>query len=218
MILVVDNYDSFVFNLARYFERLGCQVHVARNDALNVESVRALQPEALVLSPGPCAPREAGCCLELVSALADELPILGICLGHQAIAEALGGRIIRTTHPRHGRAAPIDHSGRGVFAGLPNPLTAGLYHSLAVDEPSLPDDLRVTAKTSDGVVMALEHRRRPVVGLQFHPESILTPCGYDLLSNFLRLARREAVAECRFDRELRLPSANWPAPRAPVTY
>jgi anthranilate synthase/aminodeoxychorismate synthase-like glutamine amidotransferase len=187
-ILVIDNYDSFVFNLARYLERLGQATRVVRNTAIDAAGVRRMQPRALVLSPGPCTPRQAGCSIDLVRAFHAELPILGICLGHQAIAEALGGRVVRATEPVHGRTSAGFHQGRGIFAGLPNPITAARYHSLVVEEPSLPACLEVTARTADGTIMALRHREHPVVGLQFHPESILTEAGYPLLAAFLRLA------------------------------
>jgi anthranilate synthase/aminodeoxychorismate synthase-like glutamine amidotransferase len=188
-LLVIDNYDSFVFNLARYFERLGQTVQVVRNTAIDVAGVRAMAPDALVLSPGPCAPRQAGCSVDLVRELHAELPILGVCLGHQAIAEALGGRIVRAAEPIHGRTSPIFHDGRGLFAGLSSPLVATRYHSLVVEEASLPSMLEITARTADGTVMALQHRELPIVGLQFHPESILTEHGYPILAAFLRLAR-----------------------------
>ncbi len=192
MILLVDNYDSFVFNLARYFERLGQSTRVVRNDALDPAAIRNLRPEAIVLSPGPCAPEQAGCSLDVVRELHRELPILGICLGHQTIAQALGGQVVRAAEPVHGRSSEVFHNGQGVFAGLPNPLAACRYHSLVVNEATLPLELEVTARTTDGVVMALAHRNYPVVGLQFHPESILTERGYDLLAGFLRLAGIEA--------------------------
>jgi anthranilate synthase/aminodeoxychorismate synthase-like glutamine amidotransferase len=188
MILLIDNYDSFVFNLARYFSRLGQATRVVRNDAIDVAGVRALRPAAVVLSPGPCTPQETGCSLDLVRQLHGELPILGVCLGHQTIAAALGGRVVRAREPMHGRASAVLHDGRGLFASLPNPLTACRYHSLVVEEDSLPPTLEVTARTADGVVMALAHRSYPVFGVQFHPESILTEAGYPLLANYLRLA------------------------------
>lgn len=187
-LLVIDNYDSFVFNLARHFERLGQRTIVVRNDAIDAAGVRSQAPAAVVLSPGPCGPRQAGCSLALVRQLHQELPILGVCLGHQAIAEALGGRVVRGREPVHGRASDVLHDGRGVFAGLRSPLRCGRYHSLVVEEASLPPELAVTARTADGVVMAIAHRDRPVVGVQFHPESVLTEGGYALLANFLRLA------------------------------
>jgi anthranilate synthase component 2/para-aminobenzoate synthetase component 2 len=188
MILLVDNYDSFVFNLARYLRRLGQATQVVRNTAVDLAAVEKLEPDALVISPGPCAPSQAGCSLELARHLCGRLPILGICLGHQVIAEALGGRIKRAREPVHGRASPIHHAGRGVFAGLPAPLAGGRYHSLIVDETAVPVNLEVTAWTEDGTIMALEHRRFPVVGLQFHPESILTQFGFALLDAFLQRA------------------------------
>jgi anthranilate synthase/aminodeoxychorismate synthase-like glutamine amidotransferase len=188
VILLVDNYDSFVYNLARYFQRLGQETHVVRNTAIDVAGVRGLRPKAIVLSPGPCTPRQAGCCLEVVRQCHQEVPMLGVCLGHQAIAESLGGRIVRADEPMHGRTSQIWHDGRGLFSGMSNPIVGCRYHSLVVDEASLPDCLEVSARTGDGTVMALRHRRLPVVGLQFHPESILTESGYHLLAAFLRLA------------------------------
>ena len=187
MILLIDNYDSFVYNLARYFQRLGHATRVVRNTAIDAAGVRALGAEAIVLSPGPCTPWQAGCSLELVREFHARLPILGVCLGHQAIAEALGGRVVRANEPVHGRTSMIRHNGRGVFDGLPNPIVGCRYHSLVVEEASLPDCLEVSAHADDGTVMALCHRELPVVGLQFHPESILTDVGYLLLAAFLRL-------------------------------
>ena len=188
MILLIDNYDSFVYNLARYFERLGHTTRVVRNTAIDGDGVESLNPAAIVLSPGPCTPQRAGCTLELVRRFHARRPLLGICLGHQTIAEALGGRVIRAKEPVHGRTSPIRHNGRGVFAQLPDPLIGCRYHALVVDEASLPDCLEVTARTEDGTIMAVEHRTLPVIGLQFHPESILTECGYPLLAAFLRRA------------------------------
>lgn len=187
MLLLIDNYDSFVFNLARYFQRLGQTTHVVRNTAIDVAGVRALRPDAVILSPGPRTPREAGCSLEVVRELADEVPLLGVCLGHQTIAEALGGQIARAPEPVHGRASRIHHDDRGVFAGLPNPIIGCRYHSLVVERASLPECLEVAAWTEDATVMAIRHRSRPVMGVQFHPESILTNCGYPLLAAFLKL-------------------------------
>ncbi|HVX60891.1 MAG TPA: aminodeoxychorismate/anthranilate synthase component II [Pirellulales bacterium] len=188
MILLIDNYDSFVFNLARYFERLGQPTVVVRNDAIGVAEVSAMRPDAIVLSPGPCAPQQAGCSLEVVRSLHGEVPMLGVCLGHQIIAEAFGARIVRSPEPVHGRTSQILHDDRGAFASLPNPLRVCRYHSLAVDEASLPDCLEITARTADGVIMGIEHRQWPVIGLQFHPESVLTDCGFELLAAFLRRA------------------------------
>jgi anthranilate synthase component II len=188
VILLIDNYDSFVYNLARHFERLGCRTRVVRNTAIDPAGVRDLRPTAIVLSPGPCAPDRAGCCLEVVRQLHGEMPILGICLGHQTIAQAFGGCIVRAREPVHGRASAIHHNGRGVFTGLPSPLSGCRYHSLAAEEASLPSCLEATAHSDDGTLMAIQHRTLPVVGLQFHPESILTEHGYALLAAFLRLA------------------------------
>ena len=188
MLLLIDNYDSFAHNLARYFLRLGQPTRVLRNDAIDAAGVRAMRPAAIVLSPGPCTPREAGASLEIVRALHTELPILGVCLGHQVIAEALGGRIVRSPAPLHGQTSQITHDGAGLFAGVPSPLTVGRYHSLVVEPVSLPQELNATAWTEDRVLMAFQHHGLPVCGVQFHPESILTQHGYDLLANFLRLA------------------------------
>jgi anthranilate synthase component II len=188
VILLIDNYDSFVHNLARYFVRLGQETRVVRNDAVDCEAIARLAPAAIVLSPGPCTPAEAGCSLAVVREFAGQVPILGVCLGHQTIGAALGGRVVRAASPVHGRASEIEHDGRGLFGGLPNPLTVGRYHSLAVEESSLPSELEVTARTSDGIVMGIAHRTWPVVGVQFHPESILTDHGYEMLAGFLRLA------------------------------
>ena len=188
MLLLIDNYDSFVHNLARYFERLGQETLVVRNDAIDISRVRELRPGAMVLSPGPCTPCEAGASLEIVQALHGSVPILGVCLGHQVIAEALGGVVVRAPLPVHGQASPIQHDGSGLFAGLASPLAVGRYHSLVVEPGSLPKALRPTAWTDDQVLMAFEHTRFPVYGVQFHPESILTKGGFELLANFLRLA------------------------------
>ena len=188
MILLIDNYDSFVYNLARYLERLGQEPLVVRNDRIDVTRIGELAPNAIVLSPGPCTPREAGCCLDVVRQLHPTVPILGICLGHQVIAEAFGGRIVRAPEPIHGRTSKIHHDGRGIFVGLPNPIIACRYHSLVVKASSLPNGLEVSAHTNDGTIMGLRHTSLPVVGLQFHPESILTESGYDLLAAFLRRA------------------------------
>lgn len=163
MILLIDNYDSFVHNLARYFERLGRETRVVRNTAIDAAGVRALQPEAIVLSPGPCTPQKAGCSLEIVRSMHAETPILGVCLGHQTIAEAFGARIVRAAEPVHGRSSPIRHDGRGVFEGLASPLEACRYHSLCVDESTLPDCLEVSARLDDGQIMALRHRELPLV-------------------------------------------------------
>lgn len=211
MILLIDNYDSFVHNLARYFQRLGQETRVVRNDAMSVDEIREWHPAAIVLSPGPCTPTEAGCSLEVVREMTGKVPILGVCLGHQTIAAALGGKVVRANEPVHGRTSEVRHGGVGLFAGLPSPLTVGRYHSLVVEETSLPSELTITARTSDGTVMALAHRQHPVVGVQFHPESILTRGGYELLANFLRLANLPLPID--------LPAFATEAPRedSPVT-
>ncbi len=187
MILLIDNYDSFVFNVARYLTELGAEVEVARNDALDVAAIERMKPQALVISPGPCSPNEAGVSLEAVRALSGALPILGICLGHQCIGQAFGGRVVRAKEPMHGRASQVRHGGSDVFAGLPSPIPAGRYHSLAVelDEASA---VRATAWAEDGEIMGLAHRAHPTFGVQFHPESVLTGPGYEILGNFLDLA------------------------------
>ena len=188
MILVVDNYDSFTYNLVHYLAELGAETVVRRNDALTVQDALALKPEAVLLSPGPCAPEQAGICLPLLRGAPDDLPILGVCLGHQAIGQAYGGDVVRAKAIMHGKTSAIHHNGKGIFAGLPNPFTATRYHSLAVSRETLPDELEVTAWTDDGEIMGFQHRTRPVFGVQFHPESIATEGGHDLLANFLMLA------------------------------
>jgi anthranilate synthase component 2 len=189
MILVIDNYDSFTFNLVHYLLALGAEVEVRRNDALSVDDALAMAPAAILLSPGPCTPSESGICLDLVArAAAIALPLLGVCLGHQAIGQAFGGRIIRLDRPMHGKTSAILHEGGSVFAGLASPFTATRYHSLVVDPASLPDCLAVTARTEDGVIMGLAHRSLPIHGVQFHPESIASEHGHALLANFLDLA------------------------------
>ncbi len=220
MILLIDNYDSFVFNLARYFERLGQATQVVRNDSIDVTEVAGLAPSAIVLSPGPCTPDEAGCSLDVVRSLAGRLPILGVCLGHQAIGAAFGGRVIRAAEPMHGRTSSIFHAGKNIFAGLPSPLIGCRYHSLVVDRACVPDCLEVTAWTADGTVMAIAHRQWPVVGVQFHPESILTDTGYDLLAAFLRVAGIPHANDVpRIESERAEPTADdRPLPSAPVTF
>jgi len=189
MLLLIDNYDSFVHNLARYFRRLGCELEVVRNDQTTAaEIAKRNDIHAIILSPGPCTPTVAGCSLDLVRTLAAKLPILGVCLGHQTIAAAFGGKIVRAAEPRHGRSSLISHEQRGLFAGLPSPLRVGRYHSLLAEEITLPSELLVTARDESGVIMALEHCELPIFGVQFHPESILTEHGYEMLANFLRIA------------------------------
>ncbi|MCG8586404.1 MAG: aminodeoxychorismate/anthranilate synthase component II [Pirellulales bacterium] len=194
MILLIDNYDSFVHNLARYFRRLGQATVVYRNDAVSIKQVEALAPDAIVLSPGPCTPTEAGISTELVRSFCDRLPILGVCLGHQVIAEALGGAIVRADEPVHGRCSRITHDGSTLFDGVPKQFDAARYHSLVVERSTLPETLHVSARTDDGSIMAIEHRASPVCGLQFHPESILTNVGFRILANFMRLANVESDA------------------------
>ena len=188
MILLIDNYDSFVYNLARYFQRLGQQTLVVRNDAMTIDDIRELKPTAIVLSPGPCVPDTAGISLEIVSALSGEFPILGICLGHQAIGQAFGGDVILGAEPVHGRTSCVEHNGRGLFAHVPQGFAACRYHSLVLDRKTLPDVLEVTAWLANETLMAIQHREYCVVGLQFHPESVLTNSGYLLLANFLKMA------------------------------
>jgi anthranilate synthase component 2 len=195
MILLIDNYDSFVHNLARYFQRLGQETYVVRNDATTASEVRRLRPDAIVLSPGPCTPMEAGCSVDVVRELRGDVPILGVCLGHQAIAAALGGRIVRAPEPRHGRTSRIDHAGMQLFAALPSPLTVCRYHSLVVEESTLPTELKVTARAEDSAIMALQHATQPLFGVQFHPEAALTSDGYQLLANFLHLAGFRVTAD-----------------------
>ncbi len=189
MILMIDNYDSFTYNLVHYLFELGAEVKVARNDALSVDQALALRPEAIVLSPGPKRPADAGILVPLIQAAPADLPIFGVCLGLQAIGEAFGGEVVHASHLMHGKTSPVLHEGRGVFEGLPSPLTATRYHSLAVERASLPADLEVTAWTQDGEIMGLQHRTRPIHAVQFHPESIASEHGHELLGTFLKLAR-----------------------------
>ena len=189
MILVIDNYDSFVHNLARYFRQLGCETVVLRNNVVDASQITKLSPEAIVLSPGPCTPDKAGCCLEIVKQFGARLPILGICLGHQVLVQALGGTIVRSNEPVHGRQSNVYHNGSAMFDQIGSPFVAGRYHSLAAEKMNLPQELMVTAKTDDGTIMAVQHQQWPMVGLQFHPESILTESGYQLLINFMTLAQ-----------------------------
>ncbi|WP_091881977.1 aminodeoxychorismate/anthranilate synthase component II [Bradyrhizobium sp. Rc2d] len=189
MIFIVDNYDSFVFNIARYFRELGEETQVVRNDAISFTDLVALQARAIVISPGPCTPMEAGISTAVVRELSGRVPILGICLGHQCIGSVFGGRVARARCPMHGRASHITHDGRGLFKELPSPLSVGRYHSLAVElEESDAQHLVVTARSIEGEIMALSHRHHPTYGVQFHPESVLTQQGHVLLMNFLRLA------------------------------
>ena len=185
MLLMIDNYDSFTYNLVQYLGELGADVHVHRNDAISLDQIAAWEPEAIVISPGPCTPNEAGICVPLIQRFAGRIPILGVCLGHQAIGQAFGGRIVRAQRVMHGKVSTISHSGGGVFAGLANPLTATRYHSLVIERDSMPACLEITATSDDGEIMGVRHRTAPVEGVQFHPEAILTEHGHALLSNFL---------------------------------
>ncbi len=193
MILLIDNYDSFVFNLARYVTELGVESEVVRNDAISVAHAIEMKPQAIILSPGPCTPAEAGICVDLAREVSGTIPLLGVCLGHQAIAAAFGADIVRAPEPVHGRTSLVTHDGRSLFQGLPNPLRVTRYHSLVADEKSLPDELEVTSRTADGLVMAFEHRQHSTYGVQFHPESILTQTGHALVRNFLLLSGIEAL-------------------------
>lgn len=184
MVLVLDNYDSFTYNLVQYLCELGAETHVVRNDATTVRDVEGMEPERIVISPGPCTPNEAGISLELIRAFAGRVPILGVCLGHEAIGQAFGGRIVRAPRLMHGKTSEISHDGKGIYRGIPDPFTATRYHSLVVDRDTLPPCLEVTA-AADGVIMGLRHREHTIEGVQFHPESILTTHGKDLLANFL---------------------------------
>jgi len=192
MVFVLDNYDSFTYNLVQYLGVLGAEVEVYRNDELTVEEVEALKPERILLSPGPCTPQDAGILVPLIRHMAGKTPILGVCLGHQAIGEAFGGQVVRAEHLMHGKTSSVEHDGKGVFAGLPTPLTCTRYHSLIVEEDSLPGELAVTARTTENggggsVIMGVRHKTLPIEGVQFHPESVLTDCGHEMIRNFLKM-------------------------------
>ncbi len=186
MLLMIDNYDSFTFNLVQYFGELGQQVEVVRNDAITVAQAMAMNPSAVCVSPGPCSPAQAGISIEIIQKMAGVVPVLGVCLGHQAIGEAFGGKVVRAKTIMHGKTSPVRHRNVGVFEHLPNPLTCIRYHSLAIERESLPDCLEVTAETADGEIMGVRHKTLDVEGVQFHPESILSDRGHDLLKNFLQ--------------------------------
>ncbi|MBM4189939.1 MAG: aminodeoxychorismate/anthranilate synthase component II [Betaproteobacteria bacterium] len=188
-LLMLDNYDSFTYNLVQYFGELGCEVEVVRNDEVTVDEVIARAPDRVVISPGPCTPNEAGISVPLILALAGKIPLLGVCLGHQSIGQAFGGRIVHAKQLMHGKTSPIQHRDVGVFHGLPNPFTATRYHSLVIEKATLPDCLEITAWTEDGEIMGVRHKTLAVEGVQFHPESILTEHGHDLLRNFLEETR-----------------------------
>ena len=187
MILLLDNYDSFTYNLLHYLGELGKEVVVKRNDALSAADVLAMKPEAIVISPGPGTPEESGICLDLVKQAAGKIPLLGVCLGHQSIGQAFGGKVIRAPQPMHGKVSAIRHQGKSVFKGLPSPFTATRYHSLMVEKTSLPDCLEITAETEDGIIMGLQHKEFNMHGVQFHPESIASEYGHELLRNFIDL-------------------------------
>jgi len=185
MLLLLDNYDSFTYNLAQYFGELGCELLVKRNDEISLNEIAALTPDQICISPGPCTPREAGISKEVILRFGPEIPILGVCLGHQCIAEAYGGRVVRASRLMHGKSSMIRHNGNALFSDLPTPFEAGRYHSLVVERSSLPDCLEITAESDDGEIMALRHREFPVQGVQFHPESVLTRDGKEILTSFL---------------------------------
>jgi len=188
VVIMIDNYDSFVYNLVQYLQELGQEVRVFRNDRVTLEEMEALSPSHIVISPGPCTPDEAGISLAAIKHFAGRIPILGVCLGHQAIGQAFGGRVVRAGRPMHGKTSLVYHDGTGIYRGLPNPFAAARYHSLLVERETLPDCLTITAQTDQGEIMGLRHREYPVEGVQFHPESILTMVGKKLLANFLTLA------------------------------
>jgi anthranilate synthase component 2 len=190
MLLMIDNYDSFTWNLVQYLGELGADVHVHRNDAITLSEIAAWEPAQIVISPGPCTPAEAGISVPLIREFAGRIPILGVCLGHQAIGQAFGGKIVRAQRVMHGKLSPIAHDGRGVFTGLPSPFPATRYHSLAIERESLPGELEITATSDDGEIMGVRHRRLAIEGVQFHPEAILTEHGHALLANFLSSSSR----------------------------
>jgi anthranilate synthase/aminodeoxychorismate synthase-like glutamine amidotransferase len=187
MLLVIDNFDSFTYNLVQYFGQLGVAQHVVRNDAITAEEALALEPERVLISPGPCSPSEAGVSLDIIGAFAGKVPIFGVCLGHQSIGQYFGGKVVRADRLMHGKTSPIFHRDCDIFQGLPNPMTATRYHSLLVERASLPECLEITAETEEGEIMGLRHKTLPIWGCQFHPESLATEGGMDMLKNFLRL-------------------------------
>ncbi|WP_026988962.1 anthranilate synthase component II [Fodinicurvata sediminis] len=190
MFVLIDNYDSFTYNLYHYLGEIGAESVVYRNDAISPDEVMAMDPEGIVLSPGPCTPSEAGICLDLIAKASGRIPILGVCLGHQAIGQAFGGRVVRAPMPLHGKLSSVSHKNSDVFETLPSPFNVTRYHSLLLDRDSMPDELEITAETDDGLVMGLHHRDKPLYGVQFHPESIASEYGHELLANFVKLARR----------------------------
>ncbi len=202
MFLLIDNYDSFTYNLFHFLGELGATIEVRRNDALSVAEALAMEPQGIVLSPGPCDPDRAGICLDLVAAAAGKLPILGVCLGHQSIGQAFGGNVVRAPVCMHGKLSQVRHQGQGILEGLPSPFAATRYHSLTIAREGFPEVLEVTAETDDGVIMGLRHREFPLHGVQFHPESIASEHGHALLANFLRLAGHEVVEGVRAEAPL----------------
>lgn len=188
-LLVIDNYDSFTYNLVQYFEILGCSVAVRRNDEITVEDVERSKPSAVVISPGPCSPKEAGISVDVIRRFYNEIPILGVCLGHQAIGYAFGAKIVRAKNLMHGKTSIIYHTSEGIFKGIKNPFVAVRYHSLVIDRESFPSVLKITAESDDGEIMGIEHREYPVFGVQFHPESVLSEAGMDILRNFLEISQ-----------------------------
>lgn len=188
MLLLIDNYDSFTYNLVHFLGELGAECEVIRNDKITVDAAIKMAPQAIVLSPGPCTPNEAGICLELIEKAGPKIPLLGVCLGHQAIGQVYGGKVVRAPTVMHGKLSTIETTGKGLFAGTPKRFEVTRYHSLIVDRASLPADLEITAETADGIIMGVQHRAHPVHGVQFHPESIASEHGHDILANFLRLA------------------------------
>ena len=189
MILMIDNYDSFVYNLVQYFKELDEDIVVKRNDEITIDDIKTLNPEIIVLSPGPCSPTEAGICIEVVETFKGKIPILGICLGHQTIGQVFGSKIVKAIEPVHGKVHSITHDGKGVFTNIQNPLNVTRYHSLVVDRETLSDELEITAQTKEGEIMGLRHKKYMIEGVQFHPEAVLTECGHELLRNFITLAR-----------------------------
>ena len=188
MLLLIDNYDSFTYNLVHFLGELGAECEVVRNDKITVDAAIEMAPQAIVLSPGPCTPNEAGICLELIEKAGSKIPLLGVCLGHQAIGQAYGGKVIRAPSAMHGKLSTIETDGKGLFANMPKRFEVTRYHSLIIERASLPPDLEVTAETADGIIMGVQHRTLPIHGVQFHPESIASEHGHDILANFLRLA------------------------------
>lgn len=191
MFLLIDNYDSFTYNLVHYFGELGAEIEVYRNDALTVEEALALKPEGIILSPGPRDPDQAGICLELIEKASGQYPIFGVCLGHQSIGQAFGAKVVRAPEPMHGKVSPITHTNKGVFQDIPSPVSVTRYHSLTIAPETLPDCMEVTSQTEDGVIMGVQHKELPIHGVQFHPESIASEHGHKMLENFLTLARKQ---------------------------